>query len=167
MPRFLRLLDKYAFADCRALTSVSLPVTLKRIEDYAFARCVGLHTMLFPDHRVSVGNAVLTGCNSLDVLVLQHLPVGYRRVLDKWDVSRGAQIILYSDLRLAFLFAELTDRNVSKERKQELRQEIESRLEKMRKRNHLSTIEPLRENLRRITQTMEAEDAVETEEKDR
>ena len=119
--------------------------------------------MLFPDHRTSVGNAVLTGCNALEVLVLPHLPVGYRRVMDKWDVSRGAQIILYSDLKLAFLFAELTDRKASKERKQQVRREIETRLEKMRKRNHLSSIEPLRENLRRVTQTMEEQDAMDAE----
>ena len=105
----------------------------------------------------------MTGCTSLDVLVIQHLPLGRRRVLEKWDVPRRAQIILYSDLRLAFLFAELTDRKVSGERKQELRQEIESRLEKMRKRNHLKSIEPLRENLRRITQTMEAEELLDAE----
>ena len=158
MPGYLERIGKHSFAECHALHSVSLPVTLKRIEDYAFAGCRGLHTMLFPDHRTSVGNAVLSDCTSLDVLVIQHLPLGYRRLLEKWDVPRRAQIILYSDLRLAFLFAELIEPGTTKDRKIELKREIEGALERMRKRNRLKTVDSIRENLRRVTQAMETMD---------
>ena len=136
---------------------MSLPVTLRKIGDFAFMNCTTLRTMLFPDHKTSVGNAVLTGCEGLRVLVLQNLPPLYRRRLEKWDVTRRAQVILYSDLKLAQIFSEMTDPNTDTERREELNGDLKLILNKMRKRNRLKTVRPLLRNLQRVIDVLEKE----------
>ena len=137
------------------LQSVSLPVTLRQIGDYAFMNCTSLRTMLFPDHKTSVGNAVLSGCEALRVLVLQNISPFYRRRLERWDVTRRAQVILYSDLKLAQLFSEMADPNTDPAYREELNGDLEQILNKMRKRNRLKTVRPLLKNLQRILHVLE------------
>ena len=116
--------------------------------------------MLFPDNRVSAGYGVLSGCDALEVLVLQSMPLFYRRCLEHWAVTHKAQIILYTDLRLAHLFAEFTAADTSPERKELLRREIGRCLEKMRRRNKLKTNDPLRKNLLRVTHAIRGDSKV-------
>ena len=90
---------------------------------------------------------VLADCPSLEVLVLPDSNRFFRHRLDKWGVPRETQIILYSDLKIACLFAELAEEMTSPERKQELRREILERISRTKRRNRRRSSKAVSENL--------------------
>ena len=86
----------------------------------------------------------------MSVLVLSGKQRFFRRSLEKWNVGEETQIILHSELRLAWLFASLTDKETPQEQKAELRREIRELLRAMKKRNHLHSVEPIETNMKLI-----------------
>jgi hypothetical protein len=62
-------IESSAFSDCTALTSVSLPSTIKELGLYAFATCPVLVTVTIPDSLTSIefGDAVFQGCPKLNL----------------------------------------------------------------------------------------------------
>ena len=69
-----------AFANCTALTSVSLPYTVDFIGVSAFSNCKSLKTINLPDYLKCIGNEAFSGCSSLPSAdlssSLQHLGIG-------------------------------------------------------------------------------------------
>lgn len=69
-----------AFAECRNLTNVIVPDTVRSIENYAFSHCTALEEIQLSDSIVSVGEYVFKGCTSLKKVnipnKLSSLPVG-------------------------------------------------------------------------------------------
>ena len=59
-----------AFYDCRALTSLSLPPSIKQIEDWAFEYCVKLENINIPDGISIISGGVFSNCSSLVSLML-------------------------------------------------------------------------------------------------
>ena len=155
IPRGLTELGEAAFMDCKKLHSVSLPTTLKRIDDRAFEGCSNLHTVLLPDCNTSIGRSIFASCDSLSVLVLPEEAKPFlRRRRERWEVRKETQIILHSELKIALLFAELADADVSLERKQELRALIRRRMARMKHRNHLHSTVTVRQHLSRAVRAI-------------
>ena len=55
----------YAFANCKALTLVELPNTVRSIYDGAFAGCEALRGVIVPDSVISIGYEAFAGCKNL------------------------------------------------------------------------------------------------------
>ena len=147
IPQALYSLGEGAFSGCRKLRSVSLPTTLKRMGSRAFEGCVSLYTVLLPDCNTWVGESIFADCEQMRVLVVADSRPIFRHRKDRWGVPKETHIILHSELTLALLFAELSDPETGLERKQELRGRIRKRVAKMKRRNHLHSVEPIRKNL--------------------
>lgn len=58
-------LSQGAFADFKALRSVTLPATLERIEKEAFARCTALCELVLPDSVTDICFEAFKGCTAL------------------------------------------------------------------------------------------------------
>ena len=58
-----------AFAECRSLTSVSIPDNVTSIGDNAFAGCSSLTSVNIPDGVRSIGVAVFAGCSLTSVKI--------------------------------------------------------------------------------------------------
>ena len=61
----LKTIDKNAFYNCTALTSITLPEGLTGIGDYAFRRCSALKTVNIPSDVQTLGEGVFAGCSSM------------------------------------------------------------------------------------------------------
>ena len=59
-----------AFYDCKNLTEVILPESLKTIGEYAFYGCKNLTQIQIPDSVVSIGRYALANCSNLEGLTL-------------------------------------------------------------------------------------------------
>jgi len=72
----LREIDKKAFLDCRLMTHITFPSTLRRIEDKAFMSCSGLRdTLVLPEGLTYLGDEVFNSCENISVCRVesQHL----------------------------------------------------------------------------------------------
>ena len=58
-------IDTYAFANCPAITSVTIPDSVTFIGDGAFGECIGLTGIAIPASVTSIGSGVSEGCTSL------------------------------------------------------------------------------------------------------
>ena len=63
-------ISDYAFSDCTALTSITIPNTVTRIGNYAFEGCTGLKTLTIPDSVTQIGDYALYGCTGLTSITL-------------------------------------------------------------------------------------------------
>ena len=70
VPAGVTQIGKSAFADCRNLTSISLPSTLKSVGDYAFSYCRSLTGILLPDSVTSIGAYAFFNCNKLTDIII-------------------------------------------------------------------------------------------------
>ncbi len=61
-----------AFRDCKALTSVSLPSTIKRIGKYAFKHCTRLSSVTLPGSVEMIDYGAFMNCTSLATLTLNN-----------------------------------------------------------------------------------------------
>ena len=61
LTRPVTAIGKYAYADQRQLTSVTLPASIKYIDDYAFAGCVRLQKVVALNNNCRVGNEIFLG----------------------------------------------------------------------------------------------------------
>ena len=55
----------YAFKDCSALTSVTIPNSVTTIGDYAFSGCSGLTNVTIPNSVTAIGNYAFESCSGL------------------------------------------------------------------------------------------------------
>lgn len=71
---------KNAFRDCKYLTSVSMPATVKVIDDYAFRSATALQDVVFPEQLEVINNQAFTNCISLKTVYLSRpvREIGYR-----------------------------------------------------------------------------------------
>ena len=53
------------FSDCKNLTSVSFPSTLKAINTYSFTGCEALGSVVIPDGVTNIGSSSFAGCKKL------------------------------------------------------------------------------------------------------
>ena len=64
------VIGDYAFADCRGLTSLTLPSSVTSIGDYAFRDCSGLTSLTIPSSVTSIGGHAFAWCSGLTSLTL-------------------------------------------------------------------------------------------------
>ena len=57
----------YAFANCKYLTSVMLPSSIKSIAGYAFSNCSSLASIIIPDTVTSIGDNAFSYCTRLTI----------------------------------------------------------------------------------------------------
>jgi hypothetical protein len=58
-------IGNHAFAECKSLTSVTIPDSVTDIGGYAFAWCESLTSVTIPDSVTDIGNSAFEGCKSL------------------------------------------------------------------------------------------------------
>ena len=68
-------IGEYAFFECRNLTSITLPSSLRSIIRCAFERCTGLTELVIPDGVESISEYAFSGCTGLETI---HLPSSIR-----------------------------------------------------------------------------------------
>ena len=139
-------MERRAFEKCKSLKAISLPAGLSRIDDGAFSGCSALETVLLPYRPAKLGRGIFFGCDNLLGLVVPDSRRLFRHIPEKWSLPAKTQVIRYSELKLALLFAEYTDEGTSDERKAELQTEIKERLAKFKKRNK-GSMGSLKQNL--------------------
>lgn len=61
-------IDNWAFMDCLALESVSLPAGLKSLKLAVFSGCTALYDIALPDKLAELGNSTFYNCTSLVVM---------------------------------------------------------------------------------------------------
>lgn len=59
------IIGKYAFRDCKSLTSVIIPSSVTEIREYAFYYCSSLTSVNIPSSLASIGCGIFLGCSSL------------------------------------------------------------------------------------------------------
>lgn len=63
-------IDIRAFMDCKDLTSVSLPNTIKMIHYQAFANCTALKSITIPSSVNYIGDKSFEGCTNIDTIYI-------------------------------------------------------------------------------------------------
>jgi hypothetical protein len=58
-------IEKEAFANCKYITSVTLPSTVRQIDDYAFYGCEALFSVNIPDGVTKIGKYAFNACDRL------------------------------------------------------------------------------------------------------
>ena len=58
-------IEEYAFADCRNLTSITVPNSITNIDKCAFADCYSLTSITLPDSITNIDNSAFSGCVNL------------------------------------------------------------------------------------------------------
>jgi hypothetical protein len=71
-PSRLRVIRKYAFAECRALTSIAFPGSLRAIRGWTFRSCLVLRTVTFESGGVTpeIHPEAFANCPDLDMAFL-------------------------------------------------------------------------------------------------
>ena len=71
--------DVDVFKNADAVTSLTLPSTLREIGSYAFNGCSSLTSVTIPDNVLSVGEGAFSGCSALETMTLPLIgyPLGY------------------------------------------------------------------------------------------
>lgn len=59
------IIGKYAFRDCKSLTSVIIPSSVTEIREYAFDGCISLKNVNIPSSVTEIGCGAFSGCHSL------------------------------------------------------------------------------------------------------
>ena len=128
---------------------------LRTVGRHAFENCASLTTVIFPDHKLRIGDGIFLGCDALGVLVLSDSVRRIRRKEGKWSVPEIANLVLHSELKLALLFAELTKEETDAERKAVIRTEIRRHIKHLKKRNQLHSTTEIREDINSAVQAIE------------
>ncbi|MBQ4105800.1 MAG: leucine-rich repeat domain-containing protein, partial [Clostridia bacterium] len=66
----VQVIGKNAFYSCKAITSVTIPNTVKTIEASAFAWCEKLTSVSIPDSVTSIGDFAFMSCNGLPTITI-------------------------------------------------------------------------------------------------
>ncbi|MBQ8593600.1 MAG: leucine-rich repeat protein [Bacteroidaceae bacterium] len=75
----VKYVGENAFADCKNITSVSLPKTIKSIEAKAFADCIGLTSITIPDSCHSIREHAFARCTGMKEIVIPNSVVNIER----------------------------------------------------------------------------------------
>ncbi len=87
VPRKVRTVSSYAFADCEQLVSVTLPETVVSIADYAFENCSSLENAALPQSLKSIGKGAFSQCPKL---VMPTLPPSLEHIgANVFDISQS------------------------------------------------------------------------------
>lgn len=70
VPDGIEIIAKGAFAECRDLTTVKLPSTLKKINEGAFSSCSKLKSIVVPRSVVSIAKRAFANCSELTTVKL-------------------------------------------------------------------------------------------------
>ncbi|KAK8883970.1 hypothetical protein M9Y10_043072 [Tritrichomonas musculus] len=60
----------YAFHECKNLTSITIPTSVKWIGSHAFGKCISLKEIELPSSMTSVGSFTFSGCSSLTQITI-------------------------------------------------------------------------------------------------
>jgi len=63
-------IGKNAFRQCKSMTHVTLPNTIRSIDDYAFAECSGLHAIDLPPLIAEIGEYAFASCDHITSLAI-------------------------------------------------------------------------------------------------
>lgn len=65
LPNTVKIIRDYAFSGCKSLTTVNLPEGLTEIRGYAFKGCSSLANITLPNTLTKLGSGVFSGCTKL------------------------------------------------------------------------------------------------------
>ena len=85
------------FRDCRNITSVTLPNTIKSIQEKTFSGCSSLKMVTIPQALSEIGDQAFDGCISIDtVIVRQRIPLSIDTKLFEKSVYENATLVVPS-----------------------------------------------------------------------
>lgn len=67
-----------AFYNCKSLTSVTIPDSVRSIGDFAFYNCASLTSIIIPDNVTSIGDRAFGGCKNL---ITNKISSGYKKAI--------------------------------------------------------------------------------------
>lgn len=70
VPGSVTKIEKVAFAECQALTAVTLPNGLITIDDAAFNTCTALKELVIPNSVTTVGGSAFSACSGITTLTI-------------------------------------------------------------------------------------------------
>ena len=80
LPDAVTTIGYYAFSNCSALTSITLPDAVTTIGDYAFSDCSALTSITLPDAVTTIGDGAFSGCKSLTDITVSSQNAYFRSV---------------------------------------------------------------------------------------
>ena len=66
--RIVSIIGNSAFKECKKITSVTIPSSVKYIDPSAFEGCTNLQSVVLSNELTSIGNSVFKGCTSLSMI---------------------------------------------------------------------------------------------------
>ena len=70
IPNSMTTIERYAFSNCRNLSSVTIPDGVTSIEEAAFRDCTSLTTINIPDSIITINSDTFYGCESLSSVTI-------------------------------------------------------------------------------------------------
>ena len=70
IPNSVTSIGKYAFEECKGLTSVTIPNSVVSIGEYAFDGCSGLTSVTIPNSVTSIGKYAFLDCSGLTSVII-------------------------------------------------------------------------------------------------
>ena len=65
-------IGEWAFAYCRQLTSIIIPISVTSIGFSAFSYCIGLSSICIPNSVTTIGESAFSGCSSLSFITISN-----------------------------------------------------------------------------------------------
>lgn len=73
----LKVIEKYSFYDCEALSTINIPNTVELIDNNAFYRCKQLSNISLPDKLISIGESAFYDCANIKSVII---PDGVQKI---------------------------------------------------------------------------------------
>ena len=73
------IIGGYAFADCKNLSAVTLPISVKEIKFSAFRNCININSFIVPGNVKEIGDNAFNGCTNLSYI---RLPEGINEIIN-------------------------------------------------------------------------------------
>ena len=70
IPESVSVIEKYAFASCKLLETITIPNQVTSIEDNAFSSCYSLKSIKIPDNLMTISYGTFSGCKSLTTITI-------------------------------------------------------------------------------------------------
>ncbi len=95
LPKSLKKIGDYAFANCILLKDISLPDSIEEIKYCAFENCKSLNKIILPNNLTLLDGEVFEGCNAEIVFPasFKYIPVLGRNAVKKVELSEGVETI--------------------------------------------------------------------------
>ena len=102
LPDSIKSIGFGAFMSCESLSKITLPDSVKSIESYAFYRCSSLTEITIPNSVKSLGYEVFNNCFSLETISYNGTRDKWKKVKkdtlsDKWITSILAKFVQCTD----------------------------------------------------------------------